>query len=1537
MPTGVQGRSVQGRAVQGLGATAGTIYHVQDFTPDPLNSSDTSNSTLLVPGTVGNWLVIECTAAGGGSPNVTPITPSGGGVAKWIHAAHLVAGDGDQSDTWYGQITTAGQTVVVVTCDGAAGQGYPGGVGGEFGGLGNFPLLIANGGIAQDSAVSGISGPPLTPTAPGQLYVGGGYSSGAPAAPYTTEGPGWTTFQPPSTFDTGDLAYNLAAWQVIPYPNNAPRQENSVYNGATNATVIATPTIKAVLTTSSLILGVQVYLPAALATGTVTDSLGGTWTPVYTSPLIGNGVQYFYYVCNNPAAGIHTVTFTCSQELQYGGTAFLQEWVDGPYTFDTADVLVFGNSGEGLTPTITPAGPNELILIQGNSDDGSALMSGPTNGFIPFLGPGGSQGPTISSAWQINQSGAPISSSWTMTPADSGNSCIIAFTQTLPTPVAPVWATGSASKFVSSGIILQAGFTQPTEITFVQSATLNNSATSPDTVLLPGVVEHDLLVFIFNNEGNPQPSITSVSDNVGGVWEQGIETELGAYSLQDTAGWYCLDSPGGDVTISVAYTEAGSYGTLGGGWAAEYTAYGQAIRFVGGDVLTGTSELMQGPSVTPEIGNLIIEAGVASLFSYPGDIPPAQPPWTTDNGPITQYDAGTGDLGTNTLPIAWQVANSTAPQQAVWSYVPDANSQSWASISMVFAIGIYLVQHDESQFASQMPITLNLPEDPIEGDLVVVLVSIDNYQLTTTVVSGPGGNTGTWVRADWATANEFESEAEVWYCFMEGTITDGDITADTGNSDYAGISVSEWGGVGGLDVTGENALQNNFENAAAVGPLVPTHLGDLFIHMISCSVLVGPGAPWFTPDMGSYGGGIAAWQVRVDESPETGYYTLTSTTNWAAAAAAFYPGVFETGTSITVNGQRGIVRSTGRKGIVTGGAALAGKRGIVRTTGRHGTVTGGASVTAKRGITRTTGRHGTATGGALVAAKRGITRTTGRHGTVTGGALVAGQRGTLRTTGRHGTVTFGALIPAKRGVLRTAGRPATVTGGALVGAKRGIVRTTGRAGTAVGGALVTSKRGIIRTTGRHGTVTGGASVVGKRGILRTTTRIATVTTGASVIGHRGVLRATGRVSTVTGGALVVGSRVARRIAGRAATVSGAAIVSGRRGVLRATGRPATITLGAAVVSARGVSRTTSRIATVTTGALVVGSRGTVRSAGRASAVTGTVNVVSARGIIRSAARPCGVTASTAVQSVRGLVIATGRAALVSAAASIVAARGYTHCVGRAAAVTTGVLVTAQRRSVRFVGRPCKVTFSETVQGARGIMRTGGMPAMVFVGTIVTSSRTVIRAVGRKAAVSGGALVVGRRGTTKTVGRAGTVHAGALVIGKRATACLVGRAATVVVGTTVTGKRGVVHTAGRVCTITFGVTVTARRGICRTTGRHGTAVAGTVVVASRGHLLVTGRPSAVTFSDLIRGSRGYIRAVGATCTVEGTVTLVTSSRGLVLFAGRKAIVNTVSDIPGMATVTLFAAGADVTLEAASANVRLTSSNAAVELDTAEINP
>lgn len=174
---------------------------------------------------------------------------------------------------------------------------------------------------------------------------------------------------------------------------------------------------------NALVASVEVFTATTNTSGAITDTAGGTWTPLTTPSSDALTTQHQYFICNNPAAGVHAVTFTPTGSPG-GAQLVVTEWSGGPFTFDKVSTAAFTSSTTGSTPSITPTNFNELIIASGSSDGTSSTMLTPTGGFLPLATQVVHSNNPV--AYYLGQNIAPISCSWAVSPADTGTGSIIA-------------------------------------------------------------------------------------------------------------------------------------------------------------------------------------------------------------------------------------------------------------------------------------------------------------------------------------------------------------------------------------------------------------------------------------------------------------------------------------------------------------------------------------------------------------------------------------------------------------------------------------------------------------------------------------------------------------------------------------------------------------------------------------------------------------------------------------------------------------------------------------------------------------------------------------------------------------------------------------------------------------------------------------------------------------------------------------------------------------------------------------------------------
>ena len=197
-------------------------------------------------------------------------------------------------------------------------------------------------------------------------------------------------------------------------------QQVSNITAGTGAVTATTP--GSVNSANNLILGIEAFAATTNTAGTITDTAGGTWTNLRVSSDALT-TQYQWYICLNPAAGVHAVTWTPAAPTTYGAQMMLTEWSGGPFTLDQISTNSYASGTSGGTPSITPVQAGELILVMASADGTGSTMTTPTNGFTS-LAPAGTHNPC---AYLIGASTSAISCNWTLTPADTGTGSIAAF------------------------------------------------------------------------------------------------------------------------------------------------------------------------------------------------------------------------------------------------------------------------------------------------------------------------------------------------------------------------------------------------------------------------------------------------------------------------------------------------------------------------------------------------------------------------------------------------------------------------------------------------------------------------------------------------------------------------------------------------------------------------------------------------------------------------------------------------------------------------------------------------------------------------------------------------------------------------------------------------------------------------------------------------------------------------------------------------------------------------------------------------------
>lgn len=190
----------------------------------------------------------------------------------------------------------------------------------------------------------------------------------------------------------------------------------------TTTTATATNANNVASSSNSLILVTQAFGPTNLGPGTVADTFSGTWT-LLANLTSGTKTQFTVWVCNNPqAAQKHAVTWTLAAASSFGSRVWLSEFSGGPLSYDVGGYLTTASGTSESSATINPATNGELVMATVADATGSSVWT-IGGSFTTF---GGANPNTLS--YQIQATAAPISATWTIAPADSGDTAIFALT-----------------------------------------------------------------------------------------------------------------------------------------------------------------------------------------------------------------------------------------------------------------------------------------------------------------------------------------------------------------------------------------------------------------------------------------------------------------------------------------------------------------------------------------------------------------------------------------------------------------------------------------------------------------------------------------------------------------------------------------------------------------------------------------------------------------------------------------------------------------------------------------------------------------------------------------------------------------------------------------------------------------------------------------------------------------------------------------------------------------------------------------------------
>jgi uncharacterized repeat protein (TIGR02543 family) len=171
-----------------------------------------------------------------------------------------------------------------------------------------------------------------------------------------------------------------------------------------------------------LLVMVQVFTPNSTGVGTISDTRTGTWTALGQTTVSGD-TQFVLWQCTNPQAGVkHAVTWTPSAADTWGSLAVMAEWAGGPFTLDQMSSVLTSSGTTGATPSVTPSATGELVLASAADERGTSAWTSPTKSFTALTTPDSAN----VMAYLLDSATSPISTSWKVSPSDSGATAIFA-------------------------------------------------------------------------------------------------------------------------------------------------------------------------------------------------------------------------------------------------------------------------------------------------------------------------------------------------------------------------------------------------------------------------------------------------------------------------------------------------------------------------------------------------------------------------------------------------------------------------------------------------------------------------------------------------------------------------------------------------------------------------------------------------------------------------------------------------------------------------------------------------------------------------------------------------------------------------------------------------------------------------------------------------------------------------------------------------------------------------------------------------------
>jgi hypothetical protein len=191
--------------------------------------------------------------------------------------------------------------------------------------------------------------------------------------------------------------------------------------GTTGAITVTSPQNVA-SSANVLLVMVQVFGPNSSGVGTISDTGTGTWTALGETTVSGD-TQFVLWQCTNPQAGVkHVVTWTPSAADDWGSLVVMAEWAGGPFTLDKMSSVLTSKGTSEATPSVTPSTAGELILASAADENGTSAWTSPTSGFTALTTPDSAN----VMAYLLDSATSPISTSWKVSPSDSGVTAIFA-------------------------------------------------------------------------------------------------------------------------------------------------------------------------------------------------------------------------------------------------------------------------------------------------------------------------------------------------------------------------------------------------------------------------------------------------------------------------------------------------------------------------------------------------------------------------------------------------------------------------------------------------------------------------------------------------------------------------------------------------------------------------------------------------------------------------------------------------------------------------------------------------------------------------------------------------------------------------------------------------------------------------------------------------------------------------------------------------------------------------------------------------------